>query len=271
MSYSRQYLVSLRIFEPIVVHSGMQDSDVEDNRDRIEVQVAADADQRLISLPPRPVAESFRDTPVFLPASQTSDGVNRYCPTQEDIRGWEALDSLVEHTSKATLDIIAPKSVRRKAASRRAEWVQEGGDTRIFTRVSAWDVPPAWWLFFSLGEDQIITEETDAGLRVLIRTDILAASARMEWAAETVAEKSKIVDMVERTANLAQWVDAFDMNSVLELDLGGMSDVLWPNEAPELVDAWVTALSNDDAESAVDAFQRYAAHWENLNLYARSS
>ncbi|GAA0037193.1 MULTISPECIES: hypothetical protein [Brevibacterium] len=271
MSYSREYLVSLRIFEPIVVHSELQDRQVEDNRARIEEQVAADADQRLISLPPNPVAESFRSTPVFLPASQTPDGVDRFCPAQEDIRSWEALESLTEHTSKATLDIIAPKSARRRAASLRAEWLQDTKDTRIFTRVSAWDVPPAWWLFFALGEDQVITEETEAGLRVLIRTDILAASARMEWASETIAEKSKVVDMVEQTAVLAQWIDSFDMNSILELDLGGMSDVLWPNEGPELVDEWVTALSNDDTETATSAFQRYAAAWEQLNLYARGS
>ena len=271
MSYSREYLVSLRIFEPTVVHSELQDRQVEDNRARIEAQVAADADQRLISLPPNPVAESFRNTPIFLPASQTPDGVDRFSPTQEDIRGWEALESLTEHTSKATLDIIAPKSARRRAAGHRAEWLQDTKDTRIFTRVSAWDVPPAWWLFFSLGEDQVITEDTEAGMRVLIRTDILAASARMEWAAETIAEKSKVVDMVEQTGVLAQWIDSFDMNSILELDLGGMSEVLWPNEGPELVDSWVTALSNDDIESATAAFQKYAAAWEQLNLYARCS
>lgn len=271
MSYSREYLVSLRIFEPTVVHSELQDRDAEDNRSRVEAQIAGDADQRLISLPPSPVAESFRHTPIFLPASQTSDGVDRYCPAQEDIRGWEALEALAEHTSKATLDIIVPKTARRRAASRRAEWLQDAKDSRIFTRVASWDVPPAWWLFFSLAEDQVITEETKDGLRVLIRTDILAASARMEWAAETVAENSKVVDMVEQTSTLAAWVDGFDMNSIVELDLGGMSEVLWPNEAPELVDSWVTALSNEDTESAVQAFQKYAAMWEQLNLYARSS
>ena len=271
MAYRRDYVVTLRIFEPLVVHSELQDRQVEDNRTRVEEQISQDADKRLISLPPSPVADSFRATPIFLPASQTADGVDRFCPAQEDIRGWEALESLTEHTSKATLDIIAPKSARRRAASRRAEWLQDAKDTRIFTRVSAWDVPPSWWLFFSLSEDQIITDETEAGLRVLIRTDILAASARMEWAAETISDTSKVVDMVEQTSDLVEWIDSFDMNSILELDLGGMSDVLWPSEAPELVDSWVTALSNDDTESARAAFQKYAAGWEQLNLYARGS
>jgi hypothetical protein len=77
--------------------------------------------------------------------------------------------------------------------------------------------------------------------------------------------------MVEQTSDLVEWIDSFDMNSILELDLGGMSDVLWPTEAPELVDSWVTALSNDDTESARAAFQKYAAGWEQLNLYARGS
>ena len=47
--------------------------------------------------------------------------------------------------------------------------------------------------------------------------------------------------------------------------------MLWPSDAAELVDSWVTALSNNDSESAVSAFQKYAAGWEQLNLYARSS
>ena len=93
----------------------------------------------------------------------------------------------------------------------------------------------------------------------------------MEWASETIADSSKVVDMVEQTSELVEWIDSFDMNSILELDLGGMSDVLWPTEAPELVDSWVTALSNDDTESARAAFQKYAAGWEQLNLYARGS
>ena len=97
------------------------------------------------------------------------------------------------------------------------------------------------------------------------------ASARMDWAAETISDPAKGVDMVEQTSALVEWIDRFDMNSILELDLGGVSDVLWPTEAPELVDSWVTALSNDDTESARAAFQKYAAGWEQLNLYARGS
>src|SRR5699024_5835280 len=144
-------------------------------------------------------------------------------------------------------------------------------DTRIFTRVSAWDVPPSWWLFFSLSEDQIITDETEAGLRVLIRTDILAASARMEWAAETISDTSKVVDMVEQTSALADCIDRFGLCSILDLGRGGMSAVLWPPVAPGLVDSWATALSNDGTGSARAAFQESAAGWEQLSLSAGGS
>src|SRR5699024_578511 len=155
MAYRRDYVVTLRIFEPLVVHSELQDRQEEDDRTRVEEQISQDADERVSSLPAGPVAAPVCTTPSFRPVSQTADGVDRFCPAQEDARGWEALESLTEHTSKAPLDIIAPKSARRRAACRRAEWLQDAKDTRIFTRVSAWDVPPSWWLFFSLSEDQI--------------------------------------------------------------------------------------------------------------------
>src|SRR5699024_1876136 len=103
----RDYVVTLRIFEPLVVHSELQDRQVEDNRTRVEEQISQDADKRLISLPPSPVADSFRTTPIFLPASQTADGVDRFCPAQAYIRGWEALRPLTGHTSTAALAIIA--------------------------------------------------------------------------------------------------------------------------------------------------------------------
>jgi hypothetical protein len=73
------------------------------------------------------------------------------------------------------------------------------GHTDLHPRLGLGRALRPWWLFFSLSEDQIITDETEAGLRVLIRTDILAASARMEWAAETISDTSKVVDMVEQT------------------------------------------------------------------------
>ena len=94
---------------------------------------------------------------------------------------------------------------------------------------------------------------------------------RVDWALEVIKEKSKLVSVVESTEMFSEWLDGFDMNSILELDLGGMSEVLWPDTGAELVADWVDSLDADDREGAGAAFTRYTRMWEMLGLYARSS
>lgn len=272
MSYTRSYEIRLRVFEPLVVHPEYTGFPVGDNRERIEELVAADADARLISLPPDPVADSYRGTPIFLTSDEGGDGFTRVSPVQDDIRSWHALDALEEVSAKSELDMIVPKAARRRAAALRVEWMQDDPDTRVFTRTSSWDVSPVWWLAIDPDEDEVIEAEDEHGNpRVFIRTPILTASARMEWAFDVAKEKSRLVSVVESAESFTTWLDSFDMNSVLELDLGGMSEVLWPDTGSELVHEWIDALDQDDTEAAIRAFNMYTRKWEQLMLYSRAS
>ena len=71
--------------------------------------------------------------------------------------------------------------------------------------------------------------------------------------------------------NLREWVDEFEADSVLELDLGGMSAQLWPDVGADIVSDWLCALERGDDEAAAEAFERYSHRWDELTLYARSS
>lgn len=274
MAYERDFEIRLRVFEPCVVHPELADFPVSDNRDAIAGLIAADADIRLISIPPDPVADSYRGTPIFMPAADAGDEFDRVCPVQDDIRSWHALEALAENSTRGELDLIVPKAARRRAAAHRVEWMQDDPDTRVFTRTSAWDVSPVWWLALDPQRDQVISDDIgdgDEGFRIRIRTPILTASSRVDWALEVIKEKSKLVSVVESTEMFSEWLDGFDMNSILELDLGGMSEVLWPDTGAELVADWVDSLDADDREGAGAAFTRYTRMWEMVGLYARSS
>lgn len=272
MAYERRYLVSLRVFEPIEAHPELGDYPISDNRSMLEELVSADADQRLISIPPDPIADSYRGTPIFLTGEEYGDGVTRVCPVQDDIRSWHALEALSENTSRDELDMLVPKSARRRAAARRVEWLQGDPDERVFTRTAAWDVSPVWWLAFDLDTDRVLGDEAEDGSRrAFLRTDILAASARVEWAHSVMEKKSRLQAVVESTKQFAVWLETFDPNSVLELDLGGMSDVLDPALSKDYVDSWIDALDSDDYDSAVAAFNLYTRNWEQLGLFSRSN
>jgi len=72
-------------------------------------------------------------------------------------------------------------------------------------------------------------------------------------------------------SDFLEWLDSFDMGSILELDLGGMSDVQWPETGAQLVLDWLDALDSDDMESARIAFDTFTDEWERRTLYAHSS
>jgi hypothetical protein len=272
MAYQRDFEVLLRIFEPLVVHPELSGYPVSDNRETIMKLVHADADSRLISIPPDPVADSYRGTPIFMSAADSGDSFDRVCPAQDDIRSWHALEALIENSTRSELDLVVPKAARRRAAAHRVEWMQEDPDTRVFTRTSAWDVSPVWWLAIDPQKDQVISDEIgEDSFRIRVRTPILTASARVDWALEIIKEKSRLTSVVESTEMFSEWLDVFDMNSVLELDLGGMSEVIWPDTGAELVSDWVDSLNVDDEEGAQRAFGKYTRMWEMLGLYARSS
>lgn len=234
--------------------------------------VDAEADRRLISIPPDPVPSKFRDAPLFLPATEIGDGHDRVCPVQEDIRGWQALEILTETTPRAELDIMVPKLARRKAHARKVEWMNSESDERIYTRTSAWDVPPVWWLAIDADSDTVkVTNRPDGARQVRIRTELLTASARTEWALDIIRSKSQLTMFAETAADFLEWLDSFDMGSILELDLGGMSDVLWPSTGAQIVLEWLEALDSDDRESARMAFDAFSEQWERGVLYAHSN
>ncbi|MCQ9385305.1 hypothetical protein NQ038_09130 [Brevibacterium sp. 50QC2O2] len=271
MPYARDFQIDLRVFEPIEMHPDLADYPVSENRDMILDLVAADADKRLLSLPPDPIADSYRGTPIFMPGSEAGDGLDRVCPVQDDIRSWAALDSLEDDLPRAELDLVVPKSARRRAAAHRVEWLQDDPDQRIFTRTAAWDISPVWWLALDPEEDRVIVSERAGAPWVRIRVPVLTASARVEWAAGVLEEKSRLTTVRESTVAFGEWLDSFDLNAIVELDLGGMTGVLWPDTGAGLVTEWIDSLDMDNPEGARAAFEEYSNHWERLVLYARAN
>lgn len=271
MAYQREFMVQLRVYEPTDVHGSVKATGVTD-RNQVEQMVFADADIRLISLPPDPIASKYRDTPLVLTGAEVGDGVDRICPVQDDVRSWLALDELNSHFTRTQLDLIAPRAARRRAQARRVVWMNSGADERVYTKTSAWEVSPIWWVAIDPETDVIVQEDApDGARRVRIRAELLTASARVEWALDIMRKKSAVDGIIHTTSDFLEWLDSFDMGSILELDLGGMSDVLWPDTGAKAVMDWLDALDSDDEEAAAIAFADYTEKWERTTLFARSS
>lgn len=267
MGYERTYQTFLRVFEPLESHPEFDNYPVSDNRERIEVQIAADADKRLVSLPVNPMPRHFHSTPIFLPSEQTGDNITRVCPVQEDVRGWHALDALLESWPSMEIDVVAPRSARRGAATDRAEWLQSRPQVQVYTRTATWEVPPEWLIAVVADEDEVV--HTESG--VLVRTPLLTASARAEWAAEILLAKAPGNEISQNTKEISDWLDHFDLNAIVELDYGGLSADVWPDASSTAVHGWVEALDADDEDAAEAALGEFVEQWAPVTSLARSS
>lgn len=272
MSFSRPYELVLRIFEPLAAHPRWQDEAAGGDREQIEASLHQDADERLLILPPSPLPPATPRMLMVLPGAQTWDGIDRVWPVQQDVLSWGAIQELEESTPQALLDPLVPRSVRRVASIDRMDWLRREKGDQIYSQIARWQVPFQWWLAFDDSVDQVIEEEEpDGTTRIRLRADIMAASARVDWAKDVLAESTPPSGPVTIVREFAEWLDSFDFNSIVELDLGGMSALHWESDMRRLLDECVSALADDDADKAQETFARYMRAADTQQLLAHSN
>ena len=72
----------------------------------------------------------------------------------------------------------------------------------------------------------------------------------------------------------ARWLEEFHPRSVVELDYGGLvnllpGDDLQQDDSPGLVAAGLSALSRGDADAATEAYEKLVARWRAVQLLER--
>lgn len=270
MSFTRPYELFLRVFEPLAAHPRWQGGATDANRDRIESALRKDADDRLIVLPPAPMPPATPSMRMLLPASQTADGIDRVWPVQQDVLSWGAIRELEESVPTSLLDPLVPRSVRREASMERMDWLRRENGDLMYAQVSSWQVPFQWWLAFDETVDQVIEEEADDGsVRIRVRAEIMSASARADWARDVLAESTPAGGPAAVAAEFAEWLDSFDFNSILELDLGGMSAFHWESDMRHRLEESLDALADSDVDRATEAFAAYMHTLDSERLLAR--
>lgn len=271
MSFSRPYELVLRIFEPLAAHPRWQDEgeNAGGDREQVESVLRQDADERLLILPPSPLPPATPGLRMLLPAGQTWDGIERVWPVQQDVLSWGAIQELEETTPTALLDPLVPRSVRRVASIDRMDWLRQEKNDQIFSQIARWQVPFQWWLAFDDSVDEVLEDELpDGTVRIRLRADIMAASARIDWARDVLKDATPEGGPSTIVADFADWLDGFDFNSIVELDLGGMSALHWESDERKLLEDCVDALADDDGDRAQDAFLAYMRAVDSQRLVA---
>jgi hypothetical protein len=199
------------------------------------------------------------------------------CPWNLRLRVAEAALNARDGVPAVLADAFVPPVLAGQAKAIVEDWrsgakVLEHGVPRVHEQIATWGVPLRWFVFVDLEEREI---DLTAGRRTLrYRTEISKARRRAHRAVSVLRKSLGDAPITEAVEEGTRWLEEFHPRSIVELDYGGLvnllpDDVLEEDDSPGLVAAGLSALSRGDAEAASEAYEKLVARWRSVQLLER--
>lgn len=224
------YAAYLRVYEPLAAfpeparsHWSAYAHEVLDGRHARAEAAAREhtaALARLVSRPPlpAPVHESGHGLVLV-----EGDDV-RICPSEVRLRSWWAVEDLPTGLPSSLADSVLPPVVRAQAAADLARWRTDHGDgIAPHTLTERWHVPPRWFVLVSQDERRV---DLVSPRTVLFRTSMADARRRCARAVHALRRGVERPPEFDGQTHLARWLEAFHPHSMVELDYGGLADLV---------------------------------------------
>jgi hypothetical protein len=231
---------------------------------------------RLVSRPPlpAPVHESGH-------AHVLVDGCDVWiCPSEVRLRSWWAVEDLPTGLPTSVADFVLPPVVRAQAAADLARWRTAHGDgsgTRPHTLTARWQIPPRWFVLVAQDERRV---DLAVPRTVLFRATMAEARRRSARAMHVLRRTKERPASFDGLAELARWLEAFHPRSVIELDYGGLADLIPADviredrSAAEVAQA-VTALRQSEwiveRQRAETLLNRLDDRWRSVRALERAN
>ncbi|GAA3743716.1 hypothetical protein GCM10022225_29120 [Plantactinospora mayteni] len=199
------------------------------------------------------------------------------CPWNLRVRVAEAALSARDGVPPVLADAFVPPVLAGQAKAVVEDWrsgarVLEHGVPRLHEQIATWGVPLRWFVFVDPEERELTTRPDRRVLRY--RTEISKARRRASRGLSVLRKSVGDAPITEAVEEGARWLEEFHPRSVVELDYGGLVDLL-PDEtlaaddSPELVAAGLAGLSKGDADAATEAYEKLVARWRAVQLLER--
>jgi hypothetical protein len=268
------YQAHLRVYEP-VAHLPAEPRErwtryAEDPPTRAEIEAGLfhDTVRRLAGRPPVPVPPTESPDALLL-----DDGGELFvCPQQPRLAVWQRIGRPDDDLDLLPGDAVPPV-LREQAAADLAALTGAGGETRLFSRTAAWQVPVSWFVPFAADDRRLVLGD---GRSLTYRTAMSAARRRAAVALRTAREALGDLDLVAEIEDVARWLEQFDPRSRVELDYAGLADLvgeehLASDDSASDVAEGLAALAEGDATSAAAAYRRWTTRWRRVQLLSRAS
>jgi hypothetical protein len=199
------------------------------------------------------------------------------CPWNLRVRVAEAALEARNGVPAILADAFVPPALVGVARSVVSDWnslgrVSSYGAPRQHEQVATWNVPLRWFVLVGDEERELSLEP---GRRVLrFRTEISKARRRAHRALSVLRRSIGDVPISESVEECARWLEEFHSRSIVELDYGGLAellpdDVLTADDSPSLVAAGLSALATGDADGATSAYEHLVERWRAIQLLER--
>lgn len=198
------------------------------------------------------------------------DGVVCVCPWRTRLRGWLALDGLVDMFPGPVLDAVLPPVVRGQAVADHERWSERNPDARPWIRTAVWQVPVRWFVLVADEEREYRPAGEDGEPAVLrYRTPMVQARRRLARALKTLRETMDEGPLTEGLVDVGRWLEEFHPRALVELDYGGLVHALPSKQLAEDRSAAdvaesIAALRAGDGEGASEAYSRLSERWRSV-------
>jgi hypothetical protein len=199
------------------------------------------------------------------------------CPWNLRVRVAEAALSARDGVPSVLADAFVPPILAGQAKAIVEDWrsgarVLEHGVPRVHEQIATWGVPLRWFVFVDAEERELVTRRGRRALRY--RTEISKARRRAHRGVSVLRKSVGDAPITEAVEEGARWLEEFHPRSVVELDYGGLVDllsdeVLEADDSPKLVAAGLAGLSRGDADAATAAYEKLVSRWRAVQLLER--
>ncbi len=199
------------------------------------------------------------------------------CPWNLRLRVAEAALNARDGVPSVLADAFVPPVLAGQARAIVEDWrnganVLERGVPRVHEQIATWGVPLRWFVFVDLDEREYL--ESGGGRTLRYRTEISKARRRAHRAVSVLRKSLGDAPITEAVEEGTRWLEEFHPRSVVELDYGGLVNLLRENDlarddSPGLVAAGLSALSRGEADAATEAYEKLVARWRAVQLLER--
>ena len=161
-------------------------------------------------------------------------------------------------------DLNVPESTVRRAGRELQSLDEKRPAERSHILTAPWHVPLRWFAAFESKAHELV--QTPDHLRIRYRTLLTLSSLRLERVLIALKEAGFDGSVTDDIEELAEWLDDFPEDSMVELDYGGIArlfsdgDLVLDESADDI---WrsIEALETGDIEEAMERYSGMASRW----------